>query len=348
MGHRVASTVGHRTGAGRLAVLGVAAALALGAPTAAFAGPPLPPDGPVTDESSTVPLGAAMEGDVAGLRVEVDNSDDWFGWEETMVLELEVHNDTGALVQLEIEPGTLLEPAQEGEQTVVPAGPVQDVGYDRQAGGGTPTLTLDPGSSVHQIEAYCGQETDWGASGPFTYGGVAAEPLPTVMREISAQDPDGYTAQEAVWWVTDRPVVPVPTDVAPLLADVDTVAFAAEPQQVVPEEGYTPQWDGGPSPEQLFGPDSFEVDPIFGQSDPAGPGLPDWSGLLVMAVAAAALLGGLTVAHRRSRSTPPAAIPVSTGPSTPGGGTPPGWYADPWRMGSARWWDGRTWSNHVR
>lgn len=338
MGHRVASTVGQRTRAGRLAVLGVAAALVLGAPTAAFAGPPLPPDGPAADD--TVTLGQAMEGDVAGLRVEVDSGDDWFA--ESIVLQIVAHNDTGAPVQLEIEPGTLLEPAQEGEQTVVPAGAVQDVGYERQSGGGTPTLTLDPGSSVHEVEAYCGQETDWGTSGPYTYGGVAAEPLPTVVREIVAQDPDGYTAQEAVWWVTDRPVVPVPADVAPLLAEIDTAAFAADPQQVVPEEGYTPQWDGGASPDELYGPDSFTVDPLFGQSDPAGPGLPDWSGLLVMAVAAAALLGGLAVAHRRGRSTSTVAIPVT---ST---GTAPGWYADPWRVGTARWWDGRSWSNHVR
>ncbi len=52
-------------------------------------------------------------------------------------------------------------------------------------------------------------------------------------------------------------------------------------------------------------------------------------------------LSDLTFADDRRREPTQTRAAVSTPP-------PPGWYLDPGGSGSRRWWDGRTWTEHLR
>lgn len=306
-----------------LAAVSAGVLAVLAAPVAAGAqDPPAPP----------AALGPLLDGEVPGLRATATTDLD--GAEDMQVV-LEVTNATGAPAPVAVPFGALLATEEAGDQTVAVGGPVDDPSLAQvAAAGGTPTITAPPGESSHRLVVYC-SEADDGAPSEATYLrhlGAAEEPLPSVLRAAAAQDAPTALAQDAVWWVTDDATTPVRAELAPLLGDVDTEAFGADPHRVVPDTGYTPRWaragvvaegfDAGPGP---------RGDGVGG----AGAGLVVLAWLLG---GVAVVVGAVVLASRAGRSGP-APLPAPTRPA--------GWYPDPWVPGRHRWWDGRSWTGRV-
>lgn len=195
-------------------------------------------------EDGPVSIGAAMSGEGGGVVASATTA---FTYED-MIVVLDVSNPTGRPADVSIPPAVLLQPEDDTQQTVVTAEPVTD--FERVSlddGGTSYAVTVPPGESQIELRTFCGQEHDLG---PFvdepttlSYAGIAAAPLPTVIDNIVQAEAPSALAQEAVWWVTDRPVVPIKDPaVESLLRGVDTRAFAHDPVQVVPDDNYEPEW----------------------------------------------------------------------------------------------------------
>ncbi|HWJ97941.1 MAG TPA: DUF2510 domain-containing protein [Acidimicrobiales bacterium] len=271
-----------------------------------------------------------------------------FGSDDTLDVVLTLENHTDAPVQLAVPRGALFATEDEGEQTAVTVGPIDEVAATVRPGV-DPTITIEPGEHQIELAGFCAQHLDSGPAEvvPMTWAGVAEEPLTTVLTTIAATEPDPIAAQHAVWWVTDVPVLPVPAEVEPLLDGVDTEAFAANPKRVVPDERYTPAWgrDQALDPDDPFGDTPFSFDDPTGDDgafstsggDDGSPGM----GLFLLGAVAACGVITILVARSASRKAP--ALVRSND-----GATPPGWHPDPQQSQQLRYWDGSTWTNDTR
>jgi hypothetical protein len=275
-----------------------------------------------------VDLATIMSGegsDVLGNAVSGVSDDGSFA------VKLTVHNATDQAVRVDVPFGTMFLPADESQQTVVTSGP-RDATLAVSAKGDAPAFVAPPGDSTHELVAFCGQQFDHSPQFdvPVTYGGVAKAPLPTVLANIAAQEPPMETAQDAVWWVTNEPSLPIDDPgVAALLGGVDTVAFAAHPVKVV------------------AGPEGTRAVPVTAILPAAGR-----FGLVLTTLAAALVVVALAVVAHKGRKRAPAAVVGARSGYTAynggaggrvGGGPPAGWYSDPWAPGW-RYWDGRRWT----
>lgn len=279
--------------------------------------------------STTVSLGSVMSGEGGGVSATAASSFD----DESATVMVRVKNTTGSPVSLEVPYGAMFGPAEESQQTVVTAGLEGAEAAAVARTGGSPTIEAPPGESSHPLLAFCGEKLDSSPRGPVpvAYRGVAKDPLPKVLRNIATQQASGTVAQDAVWWVTDKPTLPVSdAGVAALLEGVDTASFAASPTKVVPSESYKPEWDGGRRA-AMIGP---------GALGSAGP-----NALLQLLVllAAAAVASGL-VLYLVKRKPAVARVDGSTASAF---ARPPGWYTDPWSSGQ-RYWDGGGWTDSCR
>ncbi len=310
--------------------------------TAALAAPVRAQEAPGASQPKRVSLASVMTGEGGGVAATATSD----FMQETATVRVTVHNSTPSPVEVEIPYGSLFAPEQESQQTVVTAGPnTVEAAVARTTG--TPTLTAPPGDSSHELMAFCGEEFDRSprAAVPVSYRGVAKEPLPKVMHNIFASDTDARTAQEAVWWVTDRPMLPITdTGVERLLDGVDTAGFAAAPTKVVPSESYTPQWAGGNG--AVLGPRG--VDGAAG-SVPVGlitVVLACTIGLVLLVLFFVRRKPVMGHAVARSSSGPIGQVGQHGpfGSPTSGSARPPGWYADPWSRG-LRFWDGANWTD---
>lgn len=320
----MSGTLNHRRIPHR-AVLAVVAVLAAVLAPAAVAG---------ADETAAPPtLGAVLDGEVTGVAATALSS---FAGEDpdrpSMEVEITLTNPGDAPVQVAVPFGTLLATDDESDQTTSVVGPTDDPTLAQvAASGGTPEITAEPGTTTVMLTVFC-SEMDDGAPyepTPMHYAGMAAEPLPTVLRNIAAQQPDDWTGQSAVWWVTDDPTYPPPADIAPLLEGVDAEAFAADPHRVIPDSAYAPAWSRAAVVDEAFdGGTQSSAPPLSGSS--AG----TW---LFWMLAAGAVLGTIAIiaAARRGGRTPDAARVVVP--------PRPGWYPDPQGTGSYRYWDGTRW-----
>lgn len=325
--HRVPSATGRprprSMGKRVLAALGAVGLLVLLAPAAVGAR-----DGAGIDPT----LGATLDGEVAGLTVTAtsdfvsEDSDD-------MRVRVEITNDTGAPTTVAVPFGTLLATDDDADQTMAVGGPVDDLTLVQVAqAGGTPALAAPPGASTHELVVYCTEADDTAPfePTPLRHVGQADDPLPEVLRQIAIQQPDPEVAQDAVWWVTDDATDPVPPALAPLLADIDTEAFATDPHRVVPNTGYTPRWARAGILDESFD----------GTGSSSGPGSVGGTGLgaLIWVLAAiAAVIAAVVITSRSGRERP----------VTVAATRPAGWYADPWASGQQRWWDGQTWTSRT-
>lgn len=281
-----------------------------------------------------------------------------FGGDDTLDVTLALENHTDAPIVLAVPRGALFATEDETEQTAVTSGPADEVAATVEPGV-DPTITVEPGKHEFQLTGFCAQHLDSGPDEevPMEWAGVAEEPLTTVLTNIAKTEPepDTMTAQHAVWWVTDVPVVPVPTDIEPLLEGVDTEAFAASPKRVVLDEQYTPAWAGDQplNPDDPFGDTPFAYDDpsgggdafaLDGGGDGSGPGF----GLFLLGAVAAGLVITFLVARAASRKTAPALVRASGGAAVDGGPTPAGWHPDPQHPQQLRYWDGRAWTDQTR
>ncbi len=268
----------------------------------------------------------------------------------TLDVTLTLENHTAEPIELTVPRGALFETEDESEQTAVTVGPQLEKA-STVAAGVDPTITLQPGTQTVALTGFCAQRLDSGPDTivPMTWAGVADQPLTTVLTNIAATEPDPETAQHAVWWVTDVPVLPVPEEVAPLLDGVDTEAFGANPKRVVHDERYTPAWgrDQALDPSDPFGDPALDFqDPLADDGafapdggDGGGPGM----GLILLGAVVASLVVTVLVARSGRRATPAVARPGAAG-----GATPAGWHPDPQNPQQLRYWDGRAWTNDTR
>lgn len=317
---------------GRRTIRSVVGALVLAAGIVAVPAVALGQEAAPADAVPT--LAEAMTGEAEGLEVEAFSAFDT-GPPDVMLVELEVANAGDAAATFTIPYGTLLETGVEDDQTFGTAGPYDDPAAVAAAQRGeAPTVTAPPGESIVQLTVFCTQRDD-GAPferTPLTYAGMAAEPLPTVLRNIVAQEADPVVAQDAVWWVTDEPTFPVPEEIAPLLEGTDPAAFAEAPHAVIPDTQYTPHWERAAVADEAFdNGGSGPVAPLPGGG--SGAGLVLW--LVVLALGAALI--GFAVHKGRQR---PAAVPVRAAMG-------PGWYPDPYGRAAHRYFDGRGWTDRV-
>lgn len=267
-------------------------------------------------------------------------------------LELVVDNSGDDPVEVAIPFGTLVATEVEGDQTLVVGPPDTAAIAEVAASGGTPTITVEPGSSTTELAVYCAELDDGFPYEPTEVHplGESHEVLASALRQATAERSDYTTTQDAVWWLSDQPVVPVDDALAPLLADVDTAAFAADPFRVVPDTGYDPAWmrdevavtdggemDNGPDDEQAAGiiDEAFDAGAGTGSSSSSGGG----AGFALWVVLAGVVaVATVVIATRAGRSGPQAATaPVMAA----------GWYPDPWGGPGHRYWDGRSWTQRT-
>lgn len=339
-------------GAVRLAgAAAIAVLIGLSGPGADAQEEPAVPE-PTAPAESTVPAQPSIRDALNGTSADVTGTAaGGFGGDDTLDVVLTLENHTDAAIVLAVPRGALFETEDEGEQTAVTVGPVDEVSATVEPGV-DPTITVEPGEHQIELAGFCAQHRDSGPDEivPMTWAGVADEPLTTVVTNIARTDPDITAAQHAIWWVTDVPVLPVPTEVEPLLDGVDAEAFAANPTRVTHDERYTPAWasDQALNPEDPFGDAPFSFD------DPAGDGSafsPDGGGgggpgiglFLLGAVVACGVITVL-VARSAGRKTP-ALVRTDAAAS---GATPPGWHPDPQDPQQLRYWDGAAWTNDTR
>ncbi len=294
--------------------------------------------------ASTPTLAQVLDGQVDGLTAEATTESSSSGG-IGVVLEVTNHGDEPVAVAIPF--GTLVVTDAESDQTLTVTPPPTDEVVEVAAAGGTPTIEVAPGSSAQHLPAYCTELGDGFTDGaPVTPIGDAHAVLADTLRTATAVEADGTATQDAVWWLTDEPLLPVSEQVAGLL-EVDTAAFAADPFVVTPDTGYVPLWartsdagDLGSAPayddEEAAGilDESFEGPMATTGSDggsvSTGPAI--WLLLVGLVVVA-----GVVIAARSGRSAP---APVVAR-------TAPGWYPDPWGGAGHRYWDGTTWTSRV-
>ena len=298
---------------------------------------------PVGAGAQAEPTGPATLADVLGGRIDgVDaTASGGFDGGDTLDVTLDVVNGTDEPITFVVPRGALFESDDPAHQTAVTRGPAdEDPGLAEL--GVDPTVTIEPGRHELALAGYCAQASDAGPDEvvPMTFAGVAEAPLPRILHNIVVEEPSDELAQEAVWWATDRPVAGVRPELLALLEGVDVAGFAAEPQRVVLDERYTPEWR------------RTELGAVPG-ADPIGdPGVRGGGGS-AGAAAGAALVGSLlvglltvltigvvaAVAVARGGRRP---VPVRTGTS------PAGWYPDPGDGRYVRFWNGTRWTGEVR
>lgn len=318
------------------AVLGLAVATA---PVAAGA-----------QEASAPTLAAVLRGEVDGVSAEATTAPIGEG---DMAVVVEVTNDGDDPVEVAVPFGMLVVTDVEGDQTMTVTPPSTDEVVEVAAQGGTPTIEVEPGTSEHELPAYC-TELDDG----FPYDPAEVTPiddahpvLADTLRAATVADADHATTQDAVWWLTDEPLTPVDDRLADLLA-VDTAAFAAAPHRVTPDTGYVPLWmreelppgDGGsletpePYDEEAAGilDESFEgpTSPTSSSGDGVDTGIAVWAILVGLVV-----VTSVVVAARAGRG--------GSAPAPVLARTRPGWYPDPWGGGGHRYWDGERWTTRT-
>jgi hypothetical protein len=303
---------------------------------------------PATPAGPTAPAQPSIRDALTGTSKDVTGSAaGGFGGDDTLDVTLTLENHTNTAIELAVPRGALFATENEGEQTAVTVGPVDEVAATVKTGV-NPTITVEPGQHQFQLAGFCAQHLDSGPDAvvPMTWAGVAAEPLTTVLTNIAKSDPDTTAAQHAVWWVTDVPVLPVPSEVEPLLDGVDTASFAANPTRVVPDERYTPAWgrDQALDPADPFGDSPFSIDDPTGDggafsADGGNSGRPG-IGLLLLGALAVCGVVSVIVARSASRKAP-ATVRAD-------GSTPAGWHPDPQDPQQLRFWDGTSWTNQTR
>lgn len=305
-------------------------------------------------EAPTAPtLAQVLRGEVEGVTAEatttpIDEGD--------MGVVVEVTNTGDDPLAVAVPFGTLLVTEAEGDQTLAVTPPPTPEVIEVAADGGTPTFEFPAGTSTQELPAYC---TELGDGYPFDGAAVTpidpAHPvLAETLRTATATEADHTTTQDAVWWLTDEPTVPVADHLRGLL-EVDTEAFAAAPHRVTPDTGYTPLWmrdqvttpdDDGGALGDLAPYDDEQAAAILDESfqgtgsSGSGTGGSDLgTGPIVWAVLVGLLVvSSVVIAARAGRR--PAVAPILAR-------TTPGWYPDPWGGGGHRYWDGQAWTTRV-
>jgi hypothetical protein len=293
-------------------------------------------------------LAQVLDGEVAGLSAEAHTSS---GME--MGVRVEVTNDTGRPVDVAIPFGTLVVTEDEGDQTLAVVPPTSPEVIDVAASGGTPTVEADAGTSTLKLDAYCTEMEDG-----YPYEDAEVTPiddahpvLAETLREVTAAGADGTTVQDAIWWLTDQPTVPVPDHLTGLLS-VDTAAFAAEPHLVTPDTGYVPLWmreqvdsgDAGDMENPRY--DDSEAAGILDESFEGATGVGSSSdgggsaggSLLWLVLIGLVVTAAVVIATRAGGRSGPAPVVARVAP---------GWYPDPWGGGAHRYWDGQSWTSRV-